>query len=368
MVQINSLPFVYGFYGDADRKFYRLYCTNLHQVWLERMDWAQIAARAHGLGMDNFDHDTLAELVRNSALLLAQGLATWVQKEDQVRVDLEGLEWYFDLVPASAAEQAAVLTMLNRQQFVNHHFLLYKIQELEGLLDAKDKYIKYLAGNLESLDEGKSTEWYGKTHGPRAIQEYDKQTADRRAETSYLGRLRGKIDSVSQFVWGCVEVCLRDGAWSVSSAVGPSDGATQEKMGLRLGLQIKLESSQLGPLSSQFGPQSSQLAPRFGLSSQLGPLSLPVKREADSLPSRHQIKQEPTIMEYPGELLPKTGPKLETLSFLHQIPDLKLPFKRKLDLSDRESTPDSSPRKRRIGALPKRKRSRHSSTSSPVKE
>lgn len=282
----------------------------------------QIHTRAKHLGADSFDDDLLVELLRNSAELFAQeGLVQCQRLGANIVFTLSGLDWTFDLRPATDSETTEVLAMLNRQQFLNHRFLLYKIHGLEGLIHAKDKYIKYLATNLESLDGGKSSQWYRKNHGPEAANGYVKHSVDKRIESGYLARLRGKIGDLSDYVWKCVDKVLADDLWKVSDelqALEPMPGASQIKLEMELSSQIKQEE---GPMSLQIGALSIKREP-------WDQLSLPVKEESPPM------LQEPQPMD--------------------GLPLLK----RRLALSDQETTPDSSPRKRRIGALPKRKQAK----------
>lgn len=298
---------MYGFHGDIHRRFYSLYCTNLHAVWLETMTPVQIHTRAKELGADSFDDDLLVDLIRNSAELFDQeGLVQCHKVGPNMVFTLIGLDWVFDLRPATDTETAEVLSMLNCQQFLNHRFLLYKIHGLEGLIQAKDQYIKYLTTNLESLDGGKSSQWYRKNHGTEAVQGYVRHFTSKRIESGYLARVRGKLGEISDYVWNYIDKTLADDLWRV----------TDELRALTLSMSV-----------------SSQIKQEIGLSSEVkqepwDQLSLPVKKEP------MHIKQE--------------SQSIEGLPLL----------KRKLDLSDQETTPDSSPRKRRIGALPKRKRTK----------
>lgn len=226
---VNPRNVIYGYQCDFNNKVYSVYITDFKNVWLECLSKQDIIAKANGYGIQDTEDeklDYLLEVLTNGfkcedadkTLLfsMAKINETVIDTENIIRVNFNGeIEWDFSVVKQPPATAIDIISQINFQQFENHNYLNYKVEELERLVNIKDHYIVYLTENYKAINGDELIKKYRKNNKSDAkyLHKYDREVWNRKMENSYLDIIQRKQYATENWydkLWVSIEKSIND--------------------------------------------------------------------------------------------------------------------------------------------------------------
>lgn len=243
ILNLNSRYYFYGINCDLSRKCYTIYCTNFYDAWIEKLNKEDIIAKATETGIEITNDETLDVLLqtfsdRFNEDLISESLTfeveTPIKKEDSIATEgsanitihfQHDVEWSFYLSLASERVRSQILSMINIHQCMNQNFLMYKINKLESLIEAKDKYTLFLSENYKAINGEDLIKKY--IHNNKADSEYlakyNKERWDASIQSSYASMLRKMKymkKSVLENIWINIIAAFNDKIpWRITSFI-----------------------------------------------------------------------------------------------------------------------------------------------------
>lgn len=279
---------MYGFCKSAP---YSVVLTDLQDVWIDAPDEDEVATMARAAGIGDFNAAKCSYLVLLLAHVFDQDNLQMKVLRDTFTMNTmvgDGIEWEFKLVKADANATSVFFRRLSLSQFQNHAYLLLKVQQLESMIRAKDKYTLYLEENYKTIN------------GSELMDKYKRQNDDEAEllckynSTHITTQVNALYDLLPQGhgTWSTVTLAVKDtGTWvaSAEELEGPDSkaenlaikkeaaGNSPSKRRVRLG-EINRKRPRLGPTTQEVNTETP-----------LSPIKLSPTKGTDVSPRRRRI-------------------------------------------------------------------------------
>lgn len=226
---VNPRKVIYGYQCDFDNKTYSIYITDFKNVWLERLSKQDIIDRANSYGIEDTEDEKLHYLLEVLRTGIECGDAdktllfsimnineTRSNNENAIHVKFNGeISWDFSVEKQSPSNAIDLLSQINFQQFENHNYLNYKIEQLERLVNIKDHYTVYLSENYKAINGDELIRKYKKNNKTDAkyLHKYDRKSWNRQTENSYMDLVKKEQNSSENWydkVWLSIEKSIND--------------------------------------------------------------------------------------------------------------------------------------------------------------
>lgn len=158
----EKVKLLYGYEFSSESKSYLICTTDLRDVWIERLNKTQIITKAKRFGMED-----LGDKIEDLLTVFSEGFRA-KNKDKTINFEINNqrlgaaevidivfkqeVQWKFELEKQSYQIATEFFASMNMQQFKNHAFLIYKIQQLEKAIKDKDHYILYLEQNYKAVN------------------------------------------------------------------------------------------------------------------------------------------------------------------------------------------------------------------------
>ncbi|CCE85273.1 Piso0_004856 [Millerozyma farinosa CBS 7064] len=158
----EKVKLLYGYEFSGESKSYLICTTDLNDVWIERLNKSQIIKKAKRFGIED-----LSDKVEDLLAVFSEGFGSRSKNKtlkfeindqslgatDVINIIFaQDIQWRFELQKQSHQIATEFFASMNIQQFRNHAFLDYKIQQLERAIKDKDHYILYLEQNYKAVN------------------------------------------------------------------------------------------------------------------------------------------------------------------------------------------------------------------------
>ncbi|KAK6458369.1 uncharacterized protein RJT20DRAFT_31265 [Scheffersomyces xylosifermentans] len=165
-----SRDILYGFSYDPEQYTYGFYLTNFNKVWAEEVEGKETfndIAERYGF------EDLSLSKVKDLFQLLYRGIYKEpslsfesTNRDIKVSLNTNDFNWEFSLKRQDQPQCIEFLAKLNFQQFANHNYLQYKIEDLKRTVEVKDRYIRFLSENFKQ------------SHGTELLAKYRRNNKD----------------------------------------------------------------------------------------------------------------------------------------------------------------------------------------------
>lgn len=226
---VNPRKVIYGYQCDFNNKAYSIYITDFKNVWLERLSKQDIIDKANSYGIEDTEDEKLhylLEVLRNGVecgdvdktllFSITKINRTMSDNENTIQAKFTGeIDWDFSVVKQSPSNAIDVISQINFQQFENHNYLNYKVEQLERLINIKDHYIIYLSENYKAINGDELIKKYRKNNKADAkyLHKYDRKLWSRKTENSYMDVVKKEQNSNENWydkVWLSIEKSIND--------------------------------------------------------------------------------------------------------------------------------------------------------------
>ncbi|KAG2734185.1 hypothetical protein G9P44_002191 [Scheffersomyces stipitis] len=174
--QLSDKEFIYGFHSDPEDRSIGFYVTDFATVWIQRLEGSSFLQVASSYGFEDLSPSrirVLFELMEQS-IYDTDTVKFRFEPGDSicsVSIGSKDINWDFSLVAQDQRDSVRFLSSLNYQQFANHKYLLYAIEDLKKTIEVKDTYIRFLTENFKQ------------SHGTELLSKYKKNN---RNDTKYI--------------------------------------------------------------------------------------------------------------------------------------------------------------------------------------
>lgn len=199
---------LYGFGCNLENLSYGIYATDFKDVWSEQLSNLNIIERANSYGIE----DLYDEKVRLLLSTLAENFNFTTKGRDldfsfsssyeishkasHIAIKSnEKVNWEFSLEILSPENAASFFSKYALQQHENQVYLHYHVQNLDRIIDEKDRYIDYLATNYKAINGDELMRKYirNNKYATKYIGKHDSNYWDTRTKVLYQRNARAKI-------------------------------------------------------------------------------------------------------------------------------------------------------------------------------
>ncbi|CCE86371.1 Piso0_004856 [Millerozyma farinosa CBS 7064] len=241
----EKVKLLYGYEFSSESKSYLICTTDLKNVWIERLNKSQIIKKAKRFGIED-----LGDKIEDLLTVFSEGFGAR-SKDKTLKFEIndrslgatnvinivfeQDVQWRFELERQSCQIATEFFASMNMQQFRNHVFLDYKVQQLEKAIKDKDHYILYLEQNYKAVN---GNEIIRKFHRMNENQytfakPFDMEEWNQKTEISYTRSSADDSDEPEKTaIWRYIEESISDqNTWRVAQpfpAIEPQDDTMKE--------------------------------------------------------------------------------------------------------------------------------------------
>lgn len=198
---------IYGFGYQLENFSYGVYATDFKNVWIEQLCELNIIERANSYGIEDLYDEKLRLLLST----LAENLYSTTKERDLefsisspndesnraphiVIKSKKKVSWEFSLEILSPEKAANFFSKYALQQHENQVYLHYHIQNLDKIIDEKDRYIDYLTMNYRAIngDELMKKYIHNNKYAKKYIGKYDNNYWDTKTKDLYHRNAKAK--------------------------------------------------------------------------------------------------------------------------------------------------------------------------------
>lgn len=195
----SARKLIYGYGYNLENFSYSVYATDFFNVWMEHLSQPNIIEKASSYGIEDLCEEKLrvllSTLAENFDSTTKKGeLVFSVSSTDQSNIGTEivikseaKINWEFSLGILSSKKAATFFSEYARQQHENHVYLRYHINNLDKVINEKDRYIDYLSVNYKAINGDELIKKYmnNNKYAKKYIEKYDEKYWNNKTKTTY---------------------------------------------------------------------------------------------------------------------------------------------------------------------------------------
>lgn len=220
----EKVKLLYGYEFSSESKSYLICTTDLNNVWIERLDKSQIIKKAKRFGIEDLN-DKIEDLLT----IFSEGFGARSKDKtlkfeindqslgatDVINIEFEqDVQWKFELEKQSCQIATEFFVSMNMQQFRNHAFLNYKIQQLEKAIKDKDHYMLYLEQNYKAVNGNEIIKKFHRMNENQVTfaKPFDMEEWNQKIRLSYKPRSSADESDVPEktVIWRYIEELISD--------------------------------------------------------------------------------------------------------------------------------------------------------------
>lgn len=230
IVSTENQHFIYGYHHNNEQGWYCIIITDFKNVWKEFLDKKDIITKAASYGVEDLSNvqlNYLLDRMKSTSEQATESKFQFQKDGDDVRgiilfeIDV-GFPWAVKLHKVELPDVVDVLAAINYQQFGIHDYMRYKIEELEKIINSKDRYTTYLEENYKTLNGDELIRKYKNSilDYPHHLDNYRNTETSEKIKRSYERKMARVIKATPKcssfpqnFIWNSVERAVGDSYW-----------------------------------------------------------------------------------------------------------------------------------------------------------